>query len=115
MGNETASFNDPQKNRLDAHAKAWADVYLGVRLWRAALPINIWLTLFFYPPNHIRMKKDLKNYPLTDEEVNTVYVFMLLYGYSSVESLLEKTIEQLQVHKDWNDEIEACIVKMKAD
>lgn len=61
------------------------------------------------------MKQVLKKYPLTDEEVNTVHVFMLLYGYDSVESLLEKTFEELQEHKDWNDEIKWCIQKMKAN
>lgn len=61
------------------------------------------------------MKQVLKKYPLTDEEVNTVQVFMLLYGYDSVESLLEKTFEELQEHKDWNDEIKWCIQKMKAN
>lgn len=60
------------------------------------------------------MKKVLKNYPLTDEEVNTVHVFMLLYGYHSVDMLLEKSFSELQEHKDWNDEIKACIEKMKA-
>lgn len=61
------------------------------------------------------MKQDLKKYPLTDEEVNMVHVFMLLYGYDSVDSLLGKTFEELQEHKDWNDEIKGCIQKMKAD
>jgi len=59
------------------------------------------------------MKENLDHYPLSDEELNMVQVFMLLYGYQSIEELLSKSIEELSVHKDWNAQIEACILKIK--
>ncbi|PWH86765.1 hypothetical protein [Brumimicrobium oceani] len=59
------------------------------------------------------MKAILKRYKLTDEEINTVVVFMLLYGYKSVDDLLNTESKELVKHKDWNEEIAACILKMK--
>lgn len=114
MGNETASFKNPQKSGLDAHAKAWADVCLGVGLWRAPLPVNCWLTLLFYPLKiHLEMREFLKSCGLTAEEVNLIEVFMLLYGYDSIEELMSKTNEQLTAHKGWDDEVEKCIDQVR--
>lgn len=59
------------------------------------------------------MIEGIKNYPLTDEEKNMVEVFMLLYGYTSLQELLGKTEDELQKHKDWNGQIASCIGKMK--
>ena len=38
---------------------------------------------------------------------------MLLYGYKSVDDLLNTESKELVKHKDWNEEIAACIFKMK--
>lgn len=61
------------------------------------------------------MKKVLKKYPLTNEEINMVEVFMLLYGYDSIKTLVGKPFEELRKHKDWNEEIAVCIEKIKAN
>jgi len=60
------------------------------------------------------MKKNLKSYPLTDEEINMMEVFMLLYGYTSLDELLSKSQKELQKHKDWNDQIASCVNRMKS-
>lgn len=60
------------------------------------------------------MKKNLKSYPLTDEEINMMEVFMLLYGYTSLDELLSKSQKELRKHKDWNDQIASCINRMKS-
>lgn len=59
------------------------------------------------------MKQSLNKYHLSEEEMNMVKVFMLLYGYDSVEELIGKTENELKKHKGWNNEIVACIEKMK--
>lgn len=59
------------------------------------------------------MREMLKNKGLTAEEVNLVEVFMLLYGYSSLEELLSKTTKELEEHKDWDEEVASCIEKIQ--
>jgi hypothetical protein len=84
--------------------------------WCLAIPRDLHdrLTLLFDAENILPMKESLDSYPLSKEELNLVQVFMLLYGYETVEQLLSASIDELSVHKDWNEEIQACIQKMKA-
>jgi len=59
------------------------------------------------------MKQSLSKYHLTEEEMNMIKVFMLLYDYDSVEELLAKSENELKMHKGWNNEVAVCIDKMK--
>jgi hypothetical protein len=56
------------------------------------------------------MNENLANYPLTGEQANMVKVFMLLYGYNTLEELLAKTNEELeQLHTQWDENIARCL------
>jgi len=59
------------------------------------------------------MHTDFSKYNLEKEEVNMIEAFMLLYGYSSIKSFMEKDLSELQKHKDWNLELENIYHKMK--
>jgi hypothetical protein len=60
------------------------------------------------------MNEILENYPLTPEQVNMVKVFMILYGYETLEELLAKSPDELeQEHKDWNEDIAQCITILR--
>lgn len=61
------------------------------------------------------MKEFLKKCGLNGEQINMVEVFLLLYGYSTLDELLSKTNEELAQHKGWDDEIKACIDKIRAN
>lgn len=95
---------------LSLMPKAWVDVYLGVGLWRALLPVDFWLTLLLSARIHFLMNENLANYPLTDEQANMVQVFMLLYDYDKLEDLLAKTNDELeQLHSQWDEDIARCL------
>lgn len=59
------------------------------------------------------MRENLNKYHLSEEERNMIKVFMLLYGYNSVDELLDNTENDLEKHKGWNSEMKVCIDKMK--
>lgn len=55
------------------------------------------------------MREFLRNCGLNPEQINMVEVFILLYGYKSLEELLEKTTEELAEHNGWDDDVAHCI------
>ncbi len=59
------------------------------------------------------MKEFLKKCGLNGEQVNMVEVFLIMYGYSTIEELIAKTNEELAQHKGWNEDVKACIEKVR--
>jgi hypothetical protein len=60
------------------------------------------------------MRDFLKACGLDGEQINMVEVFMLLYGYATIEELMAKTNEELTQHKGWDVDIENCINKIRS-